>query len=392
MDEKKICVLGVGGAGCRVVAALAGRAGKGKGPSLAAVSTDRRTLEAVALAHKVRIGQALTRGLGAGGDVALGRRAAEADGELIRGLVEGMELVLVVAGLGGGTGTGAAPVILDAAQAAGAMTLGFVTLPFPFEGEQRTAAAAAGVDALRSRTDTLVVVPNERLVDSVRKTRVDQAFTKADQALGIGLRGIWKLLTQPGYLNLDFADLRRVTAGGTCGFAYGEGKGRDRAKEALESLLKNPLVDGGRILGAARSLVVSLSGGADLALREVGEVMQGIARAAPGGEVVMGTIVEPVAHDKLTIVVLPVSGPRERTAAPAPGARAAEAPGAGQDAAVREPGARALKKSGGRRRPEQTKLGFQTTKGRFKGIEPTIHAGEDIDIPTFIRRGITIDK
>lgn len=379
MDEKRICIIGLGGAGCRMVGQLAASAREG--PVLAAVSTDRRALSESAASSKIQIGVALTKGLGTGGDVAVGRLAAEEDESLIRGLVADMDLVFLVMGLGGGTATGAAPAILHAARDEGAMTLCFATLPFAFEGRPRQAAAEEAIPELRELADALIVMPNDRLAEKAHKNRVAQAFTKVDQVVGIGLRGIWKLLTHPGYINLDFASLRSVMAAsdGRCTFAYGEGKGKNRVADVLKELLESPLLEGGALLASAGSVVVSIMGGPDLTLKEVGDVMQGVtAVLAPDCQPSMGTIIDEVCHDKLTVVVVVAEGRREaseRRRPAAPKLRTAAASG---------------KRPAKCRKPLQTKLGFDTTKGRFKDVEPTIHEGEDLDIPTFIRRGISV--
>jgi cell division protein FtsZ len=368
MDAKHICVIGLGGAGCRMVGHLA--ATVRDGPVLAAVSTDRRALSEAAAPKKIRIGGERTRGAGAGGDVDIGRRAAEDDRAQLEALVAGMELVFLVVGLGGGTGTGAAPAVLRAAREAGALTLCFATLPFAFEGAPRTQAAAAVLPELRALCDALIVMPNDRLAAGASRMRLPQAFTAVDQTVGTGLRGIWKLLTQPGYIQIDFASLRGVmtAAAGHCTFAVGEGKGKNRVASALEMCLKHPLLDGGALLRDAASVMVSIGGGPDLTLAEIGAVMDALhGVTGPDCRVTMGTVIDAVCHDRLTLVVVVAEG-RAGSAAPAPAPKPARTP----------------------RKPLQTRLAFDTTKGRFKDVEPTLHGGEDLDVPTVTRRGIKL--
>jgi cell division protein FtsZ len=371
MDAKHICVIGLGGAGCRMVGHLAATARDG--PVLAAVSTDRRALSESAAPKKVRLGGDRTRGGGAGGDVATGRRAAEDDRAQIEALVAGMELVFLVVGLGGGTGTGAAPVVLRAAREAGALTLCFATLPFAFEGAPRTEAAEAVLPELRALSDALIVMPNDRLAARTSGKRLPQAFTAVEQTVGVGLRGLWKLLTHPGYIQVDFAGLRGVmaSAAGRCTFAIGEGKGKNRVATALKMCLEHPLLDGGALLREAASVLVSIGGGPELTLKEVGEIMDAIHGATgPDCRVTMGTVVDEVCHDRLALVAVVAEG----RAAPEPAPDAVPAPKPARSA----------------RKPLQTKLAFDTTRGRFQNVEPTLHDGEDLDVPTVTRRGIKL--
>jgi len=381
MDPKKICVMGLGGAGGKVIDRLGGTV-KG-GPSLVAVNTDARELSASTAPAKLQIGAAATNGSGTGGDAELGAQAAEDDRKIIDSVVSGMDLVFLVAGFGGGTGGGAAPSILNAAREAGALTLCFAALPFPFEGAARLVEAERAVAAARPCADGLILVPNERLAKSVGKGKVQEAFLKADEVMAAGIRGLWKLLTQAGYIRLDFANLRKVVqdSGGICTFACGEGRGKNTAQAAVTALLGSPLLEQGELLATARSALVSIAGGPDLTLQEVGDVMDGIsAKAGPDCVLTMGTVIDEAWRSRIGIVAV-VSEERHFEQAPVPAKRTDPAPGKPSAGSGRRPA-----------KPRQTKLGLDTSgKGRFKDVEPTILDGEDLDIPTFRRRGISVE-
>jgi len=381
MDAKKITLIGLGGSGGKVVDRLVSLVKAG--PKLAVVNTDSGELSLSTAQAKLQIGAGSTRGRGTGGDVAAGRQAAEDDREIIASLMSGADLVVVIVGLGGGMGTGAAPVVLELARAAGAMTLCFATMPFTFEGEARRCVAEQALPTLCAAAHGLVLVQNDRLMKSVHKTKMPEAFVKADEVLGSGIRGVWRLLTQPGYINIDFPHLRRLMdrGGGVCTFGYGEGRGKTKAKSAVTALLDGPLLAAGDVLGKAKSLLVSITGGPDLALKEISEIMEAIsAKTAEGCDVAMGTVVDDAWQSRLGVVALASEeGP----------VAAAEAPA--RQAQPKAPAKRSPAK--GHPRLEQTKLGFDTGgRGRFYGVEPTILNGQDLDIPTFRRRGISIER
>lgn len=388
MEEKKICVVGLGGAGCKIVERLAGMAQKG--PTVAVVSTDRRVLSSSTLPTKIQIGADRTKGLGTGGDVGLGREVAESDSNLVRTLFAGMELAIVVTGLGGGTGSGAAPVVLELARDEGAVALCIATLPFGFEGRERADTASRAVDEVRAQADGVIVVPNDRLVEATSEAKAAEAFVKADEMLGMSIRGLWRLLTHPGYIDLDLASVRKVmdVGGGAGTLACGDGKGKNRMKTALSAVTKGPMVEKGELLAEADSVLVSIAGGSDLLLKEVGDIMDAVkAKAKAEAHIVMGTIQEPAWRSRICVVMVLSKGIPGQPARQAPAKPAESRP-------KRKPVPSGEKGSESKSEMRQTKLRLDTTsgRGRFQGVEPTVLDGEDLDIPTFIRRGITLEK
>jgi cell division protein FtsZ len=298
-----------------------------------------------------------------------------------------VQLAVVVVGLGGGTGTGAAPVVIEAARDAGAMVLCFASTPFPFEGDDRGARSREGIEALRGASDALVLVPNERLFDSLEEIPVPEAFGKATEVLASGIGATWKLLTRPGYINLDFADVRDMVrrSGGVCTLGYGDGKGKTRAPRALKALIEGPLLGHGTVLAEARSRLVSIVGGDDLTLKEVADTMAAVrAKTADACHVAMGTVLDDGWRNRLAITVLASKEwSDEPLAPPEPRAPEPDAPPVPE---------KPRRKGAAKRRQAQTSLGFDAAgKGRFKNVEPTILDGEDLDIPTYRRRGIRLE-
>jgi cell division protein FtsZ len=276
-----IRVVGVGGGGCNAInrmieADLAG-------VEFIAVNTDIQQLQMSDAPVKIHIGREETQGLGSGSDPEVGRRAAEASHDRIKTLLKGSDMVFVTAGEGGGTGSGAAPVIARVAREVGALTVGIVTAPFAFEGSHRSAQARAGVSALREASDTVIVIPNDRLLDVLEKnTPLVDAFRIADDVLRQGVQGICDLITMPGLINLDFADVRTIMSdAGTAMMGIGMASGPNRANEAATRAIRSPLID--HEVQAARGILLSISGGSDLALHEVNEAAE-VVRAAADDE------------------------------------------------------------------------------------------------------------
>ena len=386
MRERRVSVVGLGGGGCKVVDFLAEF--QQNWPGIFAIDTDSTVLADSHATAKLQIGSTRTNGLGTGGDVNLGRLAAEDDIEMIRGLFVDTDLVFLVVGLGGGTGTGAAPVVLNAARDAGSTTLCFVTLPFGFEGRRRRNEAEQAISDLHESADALIAVPNERLFEFVGESSVAESFRKADEVLSEGISAIWKLITQPGFINLDFADLKKVGqhSGGMCTFGCGSGTGKNRVKEALISAMNSPMLKQGQVIADARSLLVSIIGGPDLALKEVGDIMEALSsKTRDDADVFMGTVVEEKWKNRVSVTIV-ASEPMPFTADKT---SVNDKP---DDAAEPEDRPRTIGRKSGHKET-QTRLSLETSgRGRFKGIEPTIFDGEDLDIPTFVRRGITIEK
>ena len=385
MTAREVSVVGVGGGGCRIVDALSELVHEG--PSLVAVNTDTRSLETTRATTKVQIGRSHTDGLGAGGHVSLGRLAAQDDLAVLQGLFADVKLALGVVGWGGGTGTGAVPVLLRAAREAGAMTLCFATLPFTFEGEQRRQLAQDACDEIRETSDAFIVIPNDRLFHTGDDVRVADAFDRADRVVAGGLCAVWKLLTDPGYISLDFSDLKRVArcAGRACSFGYAEASGEGRATRVVEQLLQSSLLAHGQHVANAGAILASIVGGPDLTLREVGEIMGALqSKISKDCRMEMGTVVDDGWDGKVTVSLIvsedaPPQDVPESMATELPGIASVEpAPG---------------KRGGKKKRQRQTSLSFGATgKGRFKDVEPTIMDGEDLDIPTFVRRGIRLPE
>jgi cell division protein FtsZ len=274
-----IRVVGVGGAGINAVNRMmdAGIAQV----DFVAVNTDAQQLELSDAPAKIHIGQAITQGLGSGADPETGRRAAEEGFDHVRAALRGSDMVFVTAGEGGGTGTGAAPVVARIARELGALTVGIVTTPFKFEGTRRRVAADSGVEALRAACDTVIVIPNDRLLEVLdRSTSMIDAFRIADDVLRQGVQGICDLITMPGLINLDFADVRTVMAdagSALMGIGYSEAD-EGRAREAAERALRSPLIDM-EIVGA-QGILLSIAGGEDLTLLEVNEAAEVVRQAA----------------------------------------------------------------------------------------------------------------
>jgi cell division protein FtsZ len=299
-----IKALGVGGGGINAVSRMVD-AGL-KGVEFIAVNTDAQALRACEADVKLAIGQELTRGLGAGGNPEVGQGAASESRDDIKEALKGADMVFVTAGEGGGTGTGAAPVIAEIAkQEIGALTVGVVTKPFEFEGTRRMQHALDGIERLRAEVDTLIIVPNEKLLKIVeRREPISEAFRKADDILRQGVQGITDLITIPGLINLDFADVRAVmTDAGSAlmgiGTASGESRAGDAAKEAISSPLLETSIDG------ATGMLLNITGGEDMGLFEVNEAADVVvATADRGANIIFGSVVDNTLGDSLRVTVI----------------------------------------------------------------------------------------
>ncbi|MGL6280441.1 MAG: cell division protein FtsZ [Gaiella sp.] len=324
-----IRVVGVGGAGINAVNRMLD-AGIAQVDFLA-VNTDAQQLELSDAPVKIHIGESLTQGLGSGADPEVGRKAAEEGYDQVRQALRGSDMVFVTAGEGGGTGTGAAPVVARIARELGALTVGIVTTPFRFEGTRRRTAADAGVEQLRAACDTVIVIPNDRLLEVLdRSTSMVDAFRIADDVLRQGVQGICDLITMPGLINLDFADVRTVMSdagSALMGIGYSESTD-NRAREAAERALRSPLIDT-EIVGA-RGILLSVAGGDDLTLLEVNDAAEVIRRAATDDtNIIFGATVDERLNGQVwvTVVATGLGGTRRRAYSPsfssgAPAARA----------------------------------------------------------------------
>jgi cell division protein FtsZ len=298
-----IKVVGVGGGGCNAVNRMI--AEQIAGVQFVAVNTDAQALGLSPAEVRIRVGDKLTKGLGVGGDPARGLRAAEESREELFEAVRGAEMVFVTAGMGGGTGTGASPIVAEVAKEAGALTIGVVTKPFGFEGTRRRAQAEEGIQRLQEKVDTLIVIPNDRLLEACdEKATVEEAFRTADDVLLQGIQGISEIITLPGEINLDFADVRKVMAeAGPALMAIGRGTGKDRAADAAEMAIASPLLDVS--INGAKGVLFNVTGGKDLGLHELNaaaQVIQGV--VDPDAEIIFGTTVDPRLGDEVKITVI----------------------------------------------------------------------------------------
>ncbi|MHC1771368.1 MAG: cell division protein FtsZ [Flexilinea sp.] len=299
----RIKVVGVGGAGCNAVNRMIDEGMQGL--EFIAINTDSQALLASKADHKVRIGDKSTRGLGAGGNPEVGRTAAEESRDEIREALVGADMVFITAGMGGGTGTGAAPIVAEICHDMNALTIGVVTRPFDFEGPRRAKSAEEGIFNLKDRADTLIVIPNDRLLQIVdKKVSLKNAFGQADDVLRQGIQGISELITVPGLVNLDFADVRSIMSeGGAALMAIGIGKGEDRARVAAEMAISNRLLD--ITIDGARGILFNVTGGEDLTLYEVNEAAAIIKESAhPDVNFIFGAVVDPNLKDEIRVTVV----------------------------------------------------------------------------------------
>jgi cell division protein FtsZ len=298
-----IKVVGVGGGGVNAINRMI-EVGL-KGVEFIAVNTDAQALLMSDADVKLDIGRELTRGLGAGADPVIGRQAAEDHAEEITDVLKGADMVFVTAGEGGGTGTGGAPVIARMARELGALTIGVVTRPFQFEGKRRSGQADEGVEALRAEVDTLIVIPNDRLLElSDRSISVLDAFRQADQVLLQGVSGITDLITTPGLINLDFADVKSVMRdAGSALMGIGSARGEHRAVAASEAAISSPLLEAS--IEGARGVLLSIAGGSDLGLFEINEAARLVADAAhPDANIIFGAVIDDTLGDEVRVTVI----------------------------------------------------------------------------------------
>jgi cell division protein FtsZ len=304
VSHAKILVIGVGGGGGNAVNTMI--SGNLDGVEFVVANTDMQALEANMAPHKIQLGNALTKGLGAGANPDVGRRSAEESMQQIADLISGADMVFVTAGMGGGTGTGAAPVIAQIARDCGALTVGVVTKPFGFEGKKRARQAVEGIERLEKAVDTLIVIPNNRLLALVgQSTSMVEAFRKADSVLLNAVQGISDLMTVPGLINVDFADVRTIMSGmGRALMGTGVGTGKRRATEAAEMAISSPLLEDVSIDGAT-GILINITGGPDLTLHEVNEASTLIQHAAhEDANIIFGSVIDPNLAEEVRITVI----------------------------------------------------------------------------------------
>jgi cell division protein FtsZ len=270
-----------------------------------AINTDSQALAQSHAQKRLQLGQKLTRGLGAGGNPAIGQKAAEESREEIAATLEHTDLVFITAGMGGGTGTGAAPIVAEVAKELGALTVGVVTRPFTFEGRRRMTQADEGIEALRSRVDTLIVIPNDKLLSVIsEQTPVQEAFKTADDVLRQGVQGISDIITIPGLVNVDFADVRAVMAdAGSALMGIGIGSGKSRAREAAMAAISSPLLEAS--IEGARGVVFNITGGSDLTLHEVNSAAETIYEVVdPNANIIFGAVIDDRMQGEMRITVI----------------------------------------------------------------------------------------
>ncbi|WNE96032.1 cell division protein FtsZ [Streptomyces luomodiensis] len=298
-----IKVVGIGGGGVNAINRMI-EVGL-KGVEFIAINTDAQALLMSDADVKLDVGRELTRGLGAGANPEVGRKAAEDHREEIEEVLKGADMVFVTAGEGGGTGTGGAPVVANIARSLGALTIGVVTRPFTFEGRRRANQAEDGIAGLRDEVDTLIVIPNDRLLSiSDRQVSVLDAFKSADQVLLSGVQGITDLITTPGLINLDFADVKSVMSeAGSALMGIGSARGDDRAVAAAEMAISSPLLEAS--IDGARGVLLSISGGSDLGLFEINEAAQLVSEAAhPEANIIFGAVIDDALGDEVRVTVI----------------------------------------------------------------------------------------
>ena len=298
-----IKVVGIGGGGVNAINRMIDVGLKGV--EFIAINTDAQALLMSDADVKLDVGRELTRGLGAGADPEVGRRAAEDHSEEIEEVLKGADMVFVTAGEGGGTGTGGAPVVARIARGLGALTIGVVTRPFTFEGRRRANQAESGIGSLREEVDTLIVIPNDRLLSiSDRSVSMMDAFRSADQVLLSGVQGITDLITTPGLINLDFADVKSVMQGaGSALMGIGSSRGEDRAVAAAEQAISSPLLEAS--IDGAHGVLLSVSGGSDLGLFEINEAARLVQEAAhPEANIIFGAVIDDALGDEVRVTVI----------------------------------------------------------------------------------------
>jgi len=300
----RIKVIGVGGGGGNALSSMISEGGIA-GVEFVAVNTDAQALLHNKAAVKVQIGENVTRGLGSGGDPEMGKKAAEESRERLKEEIAGCDMVFITCGEGGGTGTGAAPIIAEIAKESGALTIAVVTKPFEFEGSRRKFSADEGIQRLKEKVDTLIVVPNQKILQVVdRKTPVMEAFRKIDSVLHQGVRGIAELITVPGLINVDFADVRTIMSNaGTALMGVGIGSGDKRAITAIKMAISSPLLD--TSIEGARGVLFNVMGGPDLTMAEIDEAASIITKSVdPDADIIFGAVIDDQMMDQIKVTLV----------------------------------------------------------------------------------------
>ncbi len=392
-----IKVVGIGGGGVNAVNRMI-EVGL-RGVEFIAINTDAQALLMSDADVKLDVGRELTRGLGAGADPEVGRKAAEDHAEEIEEVLRGADMVFVTAGEGGGTGTGGAPVVARIARSLGALTIGVVTRPFTFEGRRRSNQAESGIETLRDEVDTLIVIPNDRLLSiSDRNVSMLDAFRSADQVLLSGVQGITDLITTPGLINLDFADVKSVMQGaGSALMGIGSARGEDRAVKAAELAIASPLLEAS--IDGAHGVLLSIQGGSDLGLFEINEAARLVQEVAhPEANIIFGAVIDDALGDEARVTVIAAgfdqvdvtsaAQPAHRPAAAAPAAPSVppSQPAAEPvEAQAASSAARSWGHGGSRGYDLPADAGFDVDLPAV--VEPDLAAGraDDLDVPDFLK-------
>lgn len=356
----RIKVIGVGGGGSNAVNRMIENGVQGV--EFITVNTDAQALHLAKSEHKLQIGDKLTRGLGAGANPDVGKKAAEESRELISNTLKGADMVFVTAGMGGGTGTGAAPVIAEIARECGALTVGVVTRPFTFEGRKRAGQAELGIEALKEKVDTLIVIPNDRLLEIVdKKTPMLEAFREADNVLRQAVQGISDLIAVPGLINLDFADVKTImTERGSALMGIGEASGENRAADAARKAIMSPLLE--TSIEGARGVIMNITGGSNLSLYEVNEAAEIVIEASDlEVNMIFGAIIDENMKEEIKVTVIATGFEHK----PAP-----------MKPIVRKPSTQ--------QQPEAQTDRSQQQPQR-PAFDPQQQGGDQLDIPTFLR-------
>jgi cell division protein FtsZ len=368
----RIKVVGVGGGGSNAVNRMITEGMSGV--EFVAINTDAQALLLSNAPHRVRIGDKLTRGLGAGGNPEVGEKAAEESQEDLYEVLRGTDMVFIAAGLGGGTGTGAAPTVAQIAKECGALTIGVVTKPFTFEGSKRLHSAESGINRLKDQVDTLIVIPNDRLLQIVdKRASLQESFRLADDVLRQGIQGISELITVPGLINLDFADVRAIMSeGGAALMAVGKAAGEDRARLAAEQAISSSLLD--ITIDGARGILFNVTGGPNMTLFEVNQAAAIIKETAhPEVNLIFGAVIDPNLGDEIRVTVIATGF--ERTGMPRRTLERATKPAA--TATARTPATPA--------QPASAEVGA-ARQGELSEFVPRSFNTDDLDIPAFLLR------
>ena len=377
----RIKVLGMGGGGSNAVNRMIEEGIQGV--EFVAVNTDSQALMLAKAPQRIRIGEKLTKGLGSGGDSEIGRKAAEESSDELYEVLRGADMVFLTAGMGGGTGTGSTPIAAGIAREVGALTIGVVTRPFTFEGSRRAQVAEDGIEKLKEEVDTLIVIPNDRLLQIVdKRASLQEAFRVADDVLRQGIQGISELITVPGLINLDFADVRSIMSeGGAALMAVGHGKGDTRAIDAAQEAISSQLLD--VTIDGARGILFNVTGGSDLSLFEVNEAAEIIRQTAhPEVNIIFGAVIDDDLDDEVRITVVATGfdttsvshNMRRHPAAARANVSRSATPAAEYVAPQPAPA------------PSRPQRREQPARSRIEMQVPQFSGTDELDIPPFLRR------